>query len=191
MHSYHDRYQVFANAVQQKERLAGTINNVGLSTYASYLEGLYFIGGRKKNSSLRYFQSGAPKERLDSIINKHLMFTNPKLGLFLWLVDSLYLRAISWRDWKKKKKNRIFWRTRANCASRCFQKRCTKRKACRYPKRKGDVSKSKFKTFSMICDIRHLCTLYLVWNILEIPLSRICVLRRTPLNNVIPCDITS
>ena len=45
MHSYHDRYQVFAKAVQQKERLAGTINNVRLCTYASYLEGLDFTGG--------------------------------------------------------------------------------------------------------------------------------------------------
>jgi len=43
MHSYHD--QVFAKAVQQKERLAGTTNNVGLCTYASYLEGLDFTGG--------------------------------------------------------------------------------------------------------------------------------------------------
>ena len=43
MHSYHD--QVFAKAVQQKERLGGTIKYVRLCTYASYLEGLDFTGG--------------------------------------------------------------------------------------------------------------------------------------------------
>ena len=138
--------------MQQKGRLAGNHKQCD-ALHLHIISGRsLFHWGEKKNSSLRYFQSGAQKERLESIINKHLMFTNPKLGIFLWLVDSLYLRTISWRDWKQKT-NRFFWRTRGNCASRCFQKRCTKfiervvgiRNGGKH--KKGDFSKSKFKIF--------------------------------------------
>ena len=123
MHSY----QVFEKMVYSKKKGLHRKPETMLCSAPMHHIWKFLISLGKKNSSLRCFQneSGAPKERLESIINKHLMFTNPKLGIFLWLVDSLYLRTISWRDWKQKT-NRIFWRTRGNCASRCFQKRCTK-----------------------------------------------------------------
>ena len=189
MHSY----QVFEKMVYSKKKGLHRKPETMLCSAPMHHIWKFLISLGKKNSSLRCFQneSGAPKERLESIINKHLMFTNPKLGIFLWLVDSLYLRTISWRDWKQKT-NRIFWRTRVNCASRCFQKRCTK-----FIERVVGIRNGKEMfpnpNLRFFCYLWYSAPLYLklVWNILEItpPPPRMFVLYRTPLN--IPRDMTS
>jgi len=71
--------------MQQKERLAGNhkqCDALHLHIDDHIWKVFISLGGEKK-LKFEVFPSGAPKERLESIINKHLMFTNPNLGLFL------------------------------------------------------------------------------------------------------------
>ena len=81
MHSY----QVFEKMVYSKKKGLHRKPETMLCSAPMHHIWKFLISLGKKNSSLRCFQneSGAPKERLESIINKHLMFTNPKLGIFL------------------------------------------------------------------------------------------------------------
>ena len=140
---------MFLRTAHQKERLAQkTRNNVMLCTYASYLEVLDFIGKKKlkfevfpkwkwgtKRKAWKYH-----KQAFDVYKSKVRNFP-----LTCWFFGPSYHIM---KGLKTKNKSNFLKDTWQLCFE-VFPKAVHQiyRKGCRYPKRKGDVSKSKFKIF--------------------------------------------